>query len=155
MLNKHAGTIALLSTSLLLFASVALAAIEVKTVRYEQPVKAIRGRVTAFGQVMRMVWVDVYDNAQLCLDDSMSEVERRKRQTKVDSVELNRKGEFRIRNLPKGFYEVEIGNHGGGGYNVASVLVNVDTKGKNDRICVDLSLEGQGGQTTVAKCSAN
>jgi hypothetical protein len=114
MLDKGAHAIVLLSAGLLLFVSVALAVIEGKTVRFEQPVKAIRGRVTAFGQVMRVVWVDVYDNAQLCLDDSMSEVERRKRQTKVASVEPNDKGEFRIRHLPKGFYEVEIGNHGGG-----------------------------------------
>jgi hypothetical protein len=77
MLNKGARTIALLSASLLFFGLVALAVIEVETVRFEQPVKAIRGRVTAFGQVMRVVWVDVYDNAQLSLDDSMSEVERR------------------------------------------------------------------------------
>jgi len=98
------------------------------------------------------VWVDVYDNAQVCLDDSMAPVEQRKRQTRLASVEPNDKGEFSIKHLPKGFYEVEVGNHGGGGYHVLSVLVNVDSKGVNDRLCVDLSLEGGNAESTVAKC---
>ena len=98
------------------------------------------------------VWVDVYDNAQVCLDDSMAPVEQRKRQTKVASVEPNYKGEFSIKHLPKGFYEVEVGNHGGGGYHVLSVLVNVDPKGANDKLCVDLSLEGSNPESTAAKC---
>ncbi|HTC95169.1 MAG TPA: hypothetical protein VK699_17115 [Terriglobales bacterium] len=100
------------------------------------------------------LWVDVYNNAQVWLDDSMSMVERRKRQTKVASVELNYKGEFSIKHLPKGFYEVEIGNHGGGGYSDLHVLVNVDPKGTNDRLCVDLGLEVGPADSSVAKCSA-
>ena len=98
------------------------------------------------------VWVDVYDNAQVCLDDSMAPVEQRKRQTKVASVEPNDKCEFSIKHLR--FYEVEVGNHGGGGYHVLSVLVNVDSKGANERLCVDLSLEGGNPESTVAKCGA-
>lgn len=144
----------LISAVLLLVGSVTVAVIVKQTVRYEHPVRAIRGRVTALGQVMRVVWVDVYDNAQVCMDDSMSPVEQRKRQTKVASVEPNHKGEFSIKHLPKGFYEVEVGNHGGGGYHVLSVLVDVDPTGANDRLCVDLSLEGGNPESTVAKCGA-
>ena len=48
------------------------------TVRYDHPVRAIRGRVTAAGQVMdAYVWVGVYDNAQVCLDESIPEVEQK------------------------------------------------------------------------------
>ena len=101
---------------------------------------------------MRVVWVDVYDNARVSLDDSLPPVEQRKRQSKVASVEPNDKGEFSIKHLPKGFYEVEVGNHGMGGYHVLSVLVNVDPKGTNDKLCVDLSLEGGNARSTVAKC---
>jgi len=124
------------------------------TVRYERPVRSIRGRVTGYGQVVPVFWVDVYDNAQVCLDDAMPQFEKRKRQTRVASVEPNERGEFNIKHLPKGFYEVEFGNHGGGGYNDLSVLVNVDTKGTNDRLCVDLGLEGGRGQNTATKCGA-
>ena len=155
MKKKNAHKFAIISAVLSLFVSFAVAVIVKQTVRYEQPVRAIRGRVTAVGQVMdAAVWVDVYDNAQVCLDDSMAPTEQRKKQTKVASVEPNYKGEFSIKRLPKGFYEVEVGNHGGGGYHVLSVLVNVDPKGANDRLCVDLSLEGGNAESTVRTCGA-
>lgn len=153
MRKKNARTCALISAVLSLFVSLAVAIIEKQTVRYEHSVRAIRGRVTAVGQLIPVrVWVDVYDNAQVCLDDSMPPIEQRKRQTKVASAEPNDNGEFRIKHLPKGFYEVEVGNHGGGGYHVLSVLVNVDSKGTDDKLCMDLSLEGGNAQSTVAKC---
>jgi hypothetical protein len=154
MRNIGTRRFGLISAVLLLLVGFAVAIVEKQTVRYEHPVRAIRGRVTAFGQVMRVVWVDVYDNAQVCLDDSLPPVEQRKRQTQVASVEPNDKGEFSIKHLPRGFYEVEVGNRGMGGYHVLSVLVNVDPKGENDRLCVDLSLEGGNAHSTVARCSA-
>lgn len=155
MLTKNVRKITLIMVGLLLFVSFAFAVIIQDTVRYDQPVRAIRGRVTGpRGDVISVIWVDVYDNAQVCLDDSMPAVEKRKRQTKVASVEPNANGEFNIKHLPKGFYEVEFGNHGMGGYNVLSLLVNVDPKGTKDSLCVNLSLEGGGGENRVAKCSA-
>lgn len=147
--------LALISGLFPLFVSLAVAVIEKQTVRYEHPVRAIRGRITAVGQPMPVtVWVDVYDNAQMSLDDSIPPIEQRKRQTKVASAEPNDKGEFRIKHLPKGFYEVEVGNHGGGGYHVLSVLVNVDPKGTNDSLCLDLTLEGGNAESTAVKCPA-
>ena len=155
MRNTRARTVALISLVLSLFASIAVSVIVKQTVRYEYPVREIRGRVTAVGKVMEpALWVDVYDNAQVCLDDSMAPAEQRKRQTKVASAEPNYKGEFSIERLPKGFYEVEVGNHGGAGYHVLSVLVNVDPQGANDRLCVDLSLEGGNAESTVRTCEA-
>jgi hypothetical protein len=111
------------SISLLFLAGVSFAVIVHDSVRYERPVRSIRGRVTGYGQVVPVFWVDVYDNAQVCLDNSMPPVEKRKKQTKVASVEPNERGEFNIKHLPKGFYEVEFRNHSGGGYNDLSVLV--------------------------------
>ncbi len=154
MLRKRIGDVALVSLVLFFFGSIGFAVVVHETVRYERPVREIRGRVTGFGQVMRVVYVDVYDNAQACLDHSLSPVEKRKRQTQIASVEADANGQFNIRHLPKGFYEVEFGNHGNGGYNIMSVLVNVDPKGTKDKLCVDLSLESAGGKTTVAECSA-
>jgi len=78
MRNASARKVARISSVLSLFASVAVAVIVKQTVRYDHPVRAIRGRVTAVGQVMDAeVWVDVYDNVQVCLDDSMAPVGRR------------------------------------------------------------------------------
>jgi len=128
MLSRSFHKAAPTSISLLFLVSVCLAVIIHDTVRYERPVESIRGRVTGYGQVVPVFWVDVYDNAEVCLDDAMPPVEKRKRQTKVVSVEPNERGEFNIKHLPKGFYEVEFGNHGGGGYNSLSVLVNVDPR---------------------------
>ena len=137
------------SLSLLFLVSVSFAVMVHNTVRYARPVRSIRGRVTGYGQVVPVFWVDVYDNAEVCLDNSMPPVEKR---TKVASVEPNERGEFNIKHLPKGFYEAEFGNHGGGGYNDLSVLVNVDPKGTSDKLCVDVSLESGPGQNTVTKC---
>lgn len=155
MRTTAARKFALIWAVLSLFGGVTVAVIVKQTVRYEHPVRAIKGRVTAVGQVIPVtVWVDVYDNARVCLDDSMPPVEQRKKQTKVASMEPNDKGEFSIKHLPKGFYELEVGNHGGGSYHVLSVLVNVDPKGQDDKLCVDLSLEGGNAQSTVVKCGA-
>jgi hypothetical protein len=142
------------SICLLFLASISFAVIVHDTVRYERPVRSIRGRVTGYGQVVPAFRVDVYDNAQVCLNESMPFVEKRRRQTKVASVEPNEKGEFNIKHLPKGFYEVEFGNHGDGGYNDLSVLVNVDPKGTNDKLCVDVSLESGPGKNIATKCGA-
>ena len=154
MLTRSLHEVARTSISLILLVSVSFAVIIHDTVHYERPVTSIRGRVTGYGQVVRAFWVDVYDNAKVCLDDAMPPVEKRKRQTKVASVEPNERGEFNIKHLPKGFYEVEFGNHGGGGYNELSVLVDVDPKGTNEKLCVDLGLESGPGQNTATKCGA-
>jgi hypothetical protein len=83
----------------------------------------------------------------------MPPAEKRKRQTRVAAVQPNNKGEFKIPHLPTGFYEVEFGNRGQGGYNSLSVLINVDPSGTSDRLCVSLGVEG-GGQSSVTKCEA-
>jgi len=142
-----------ISFCLVFLIGVAFAVIVHDTVRYDKPIRVIRGRMTSNGATVRYGLVNVYDNAQVSLDGSISPVEQRKRQTKVASVKPNEKGEFKIRRLPKGFYEVEFGNQGQGGYKSLSVLVNVDPKGSTDGICVNLGVEG-GGQSAVAKCEA-
>lgn len=154
MLTRSLHRLAPTSISVLFLVSLSFAVIIHNTVRYERPVRSIRGRVTGYGQVVPVFWVDVYDNAQMCLDEAMPPVEKRKRQTKVASAEPNARGEFNIKHLSKGFYEVEFGNHGGGGYNSLSVLVNVGPKGTNDKLCVDLGLEGGRGHNTATKCGA-
>ena len=97
---------------LLVLGNIVFAAIIHDTVKFELPIRAIQGRVSNHGNAIPSIWVDdVYDNAQLCLDPSMTPADRRKRQTKVQSVKPKDRGEFSIKHLPKGFYEVEFGNH--------------------------------------------
>jgi len=104
---------------------------------------------------MRVVWVDVYDNAQLRLDSSLTPAEQRNRQSLVTSAEPDENGKFKIKHLPNGFYEVEFGNHGMGGWNILSVLVSVDEEGTADKLCVNLSLESAGEpRSGVTKCGA-
>jgi hypothetical protein len=153
MLISNVRAIALISVGLLLLGNIVFAVIIHDTVRFEQPIRAIHGRVSNHGNAIPSVWVDVYDNAQVCEDNSLTPAERRKRQTKVTSVKPTAYGEFSVKHLPKGFYEVEFGNRGMGGYNVLSVLVNVDPKGMAGALCVNLGLEGN-GQSNVVNCYA-
>jgi hypothetical protein len=142
------------SLGILLLASGSFAVVEHETVRYERPVRTIRGRLTGFGYVVPTLGVQVFDNGQLGLDDSMALFEKRQRQNLVASVEPNDKGEFNVKHLPKGLYEVEFGNQGNGGYNILSVLVNVDPKGAKDAMCVDVSLEGAPSpRSSVRRCT--
>jgi hypothetical protein len=122
MYRKPVLIAVLISVGILFFTSIALAVVEIETVRYERPVRTIRGKLTGFGNVVPNLSVQVYDNAKVWLDDSMPIAEKRKRQTLVASAEPNDRGEFKVKHLPKGFYEVEFGNGGMGGYNVLSVL---------------------------------
>ena len=154
MSTNNVRAIALISVGLLLLGNIVFAVIIQDTVRLEQPIRAIHGRVSNHGNAIPSVWVDVYDNAQVCLDHSMTPAEKRKRQTKIVSLKPKADGEFSIRHLPMGLYEVEFGNHGMGGYNVLSVLVNVDPKGLPGALCVYLGREGE-GQSTVFNCFAS
>ena len=133
--------------------SICLAVIVHDTVRFEHPMRKMHGRVSNHGNAIPSVWVDVYDNAQLCADNSLTPSERRKRQTKIASAKPNEYGEFSIKHLPKGFYEVEFGHHDMGGYNVLSVLVTVDPQGIPGALCVNLGLEGE-GPSSVFNCYA-
>jgi hypothetical protein len=153
MLTNNLRATALILVGLLLLGNIVFAVIIHDTVRFEQPIRAINGRVSYHGNAIPAVWVDVYDNAQVVLDNSMNPTEKRKRQTKIASVKPKTDGEFSIKHLPKGLYEVEFGNHGMGGYNVLSVLVNVDPKGTTAALCVHLGLEGD-GQSNVFNCFA-
>lgn len=152
MYKRPVLTTALIFIAILVFASTAFAVVELETLRYAKPVRAIEGKLTGGGHVARLS-VQVYDNAKVWLDDSMSMAEKRKRQTLVASAEPNDRGEFKIKHLPKGFYGVEFGNGGMGGYNILSVLVNVDPMGTKDKLCVDVSLEGAPWpRSSIRKC---
>jgi len=157
MYRKHVLIVVLIWLGILCFASIALAVVEHETVRYERPVRTICGKLTGFGNVVPTLGVQVFDNGQVWLDDSIVPFEKKKKQNLVASAELNDKGEFKIKHLPKGFYEVEFGNGGNGGnggYNVLSVLVDVDPKGAKDRLCVDVSLESvPSPRSSVRRCT--
>jgi hypothetical protein len=154
MYRKPALAAVLISIIFWFFTGLALAVVEFETMRYERPVRTIRGKLTGFGQVVPSLSVQVYDNAKVWLDDSLSIAEKRKRQTLVASAEPNDRGEFKVKHLPKGLYEIEFGNEGMGGYNILSVLVNVDPRGAGDKLCVDVSLEGAPSpQSSVRRCT--
>jgi len=71
VLTNKVCAAAKISVAVYLLVSIGLATVIHDSVRYEQPVRAIRGKVTSLSHVIPAVWVDVYDNAQVCLDDSM------------------------------------------------------------------------------------
>lgn len=155
MKNRFAGSTVLTSLALFLLVSFVSAVTELNEFRYEPPIRAIRGKVTGFGQVVPIFWVDVYDTTRVPLDFSMPDFEKKKEQAKVVSIQPDEKGRFNIQHLPKGLYEVRFGNRGEGGYNTVSLIVNIDPKGARDRLCVDVGLESSSHTSSVRKCGGN
>lgn len=138
--------------ALFLFIGFAAAVTVLNQFRYERPIRSIRGKVIAFGQVVPGFWVDVYDKARVPLDDATPQFDKMKEQAKVVSVEPDEKGNFNIQHLPKGLYEVRFGNRGEGGYNTVSLVVKIDPKGARDNLCVDVGLESSSHTSSVRKC---
>ena len=52
--------------------SACFAAIIHDPARFAHPIRAIHGMLSNHGNAIPSVWVDVYDNAQLCLDNSLT-----------------------------------------------------------------------------------
>ena len=75
-------------------------------VQYEHPIRTIRGKVIGGGSTMSVVWVDVYDNAQVQLDSSLPVAEQRKRQTKVATREPDAAGEFNVKTPAEAFLRI-------------------------------------------------
>jgi hypothetical protein len=61
MSTNNVRAIALISVGLLLLGNIVFAVIIQDTVRLEQPIRAIHGRVSNHGNAIPSVWVDVYD----------------------------------------------------------------------------------------------
>jgi hypothetical protein len=72
MLTNNLRATALISVGLLLLGNIVFAVIIHDTVRFGQPIRAIHGRVSNHGNAIPLVWVDVYGNAQVAQDNSMT-----------------------------------------------------------------------------------
>ncbi len=121
----------------------AYAVVQHQTISYKPPVKRIAGRVTGFGRVNPDVQVQVLDKPEVWSNDSLSFVEKRKKQSIVASATTDSSGKFEFHGIPRGCYEVEFSNRQG--WNVLSVFVVVDPRGSSQKLCVEMSLEGGGG----------
>ena len=128
------------------------AAVVHEDVRYPATLRYVRGKIVQPSFRRRDVQIEVFDNGQLGMDHTLSLHNRRSRQTKVASVHPDEGGKFQFKGLSKGLYEVEF-SFGNGGWNVLSVLVDVDPlAGKKEEFCVELSLEGSGEPSKMNKC---
>ncbi len=114
-------------------------------------VRPVSGSVVGYGNVNPGVKVEVFDKPEVWADDSLSLNEKRKRQNLIATASTDSKGKFDFRGVRKGSYEVQFST-GNGGWNILSVLVNVDPAGSHDRFCVQLSLEGAGPKPSVEAC---
>ena len=134
-----------------LLVAVAFGVVVHDTSRYQTPIRRLSGKVIGFGDVNPDVRVEVYDNAQVWLDNSISVVEKRKQQSRIATTRTDKRGRFEFKGLPKGFYEVEFSREG---WDVLSVLLNVEPNGAaTDSLCVTLRIEGASGQNSVEKCN--
>jgi hypothetical protein len=134
-----------------LFTGICVAVVTHETISYPASIKRISGSVVGYGNVNPGVKVEVFDKPEVWADDSLSLNEKRKRQKLIATSSTDSKGKFDFRGLPIGSYEVQFSN-GNGGWNILSVLVNVNPAGSHDRLCVQLSLEGAGPKPSVEAC---
>ena len=155
MQYKAAGNVFRISLALVLSSVFAAAVTVVNEFRYERPIRSIRGKVTGFRQAVPGFWVGVYDTARVPRGYSTPQFDKIKEQAKVVSVEPNEKGDFNIQHLPKGLYEIRFGNRARGGYNIVSLIVDIDPKGARDKLCVDVGLESSSHISSVRKCGGN
>jgi len=121
------------------------AVIQHQTISYKPPMKRIAGRVTGFGRVNPDVQVQVVDKPEVWSDDSLSFVEKRKKQSTIASATTDSSGKFEFHGIPRDSYEVQFSPGQAGGWNVLSVFLVVDPRGSSQRLCVEMSLEGGGG----------
>jgi hypothetical protein len=133
----------------LLLARACVGVVTHETITYKTSIKKISGRVVGFGNVNPGMDVQLFDKPGVWADDSLSFDEKRKRQTKIASTVTNSNGKFEFRGVPRGAYEIQSSKNG---WNILSVLVNVEPSGSSDRLCVQVSIDGMGPQTSVQTC---
>ena len=138
-----------LTIASLLCAGVCAAVIEHVQVEYPHNVRTIHGRVTGYGRINPGAQIQVYDNAQVWFDHSLSMEERRQKQTKVADGETDERGRFSVGFLPEGFYEVEFRR---AGWDVLSVFVHIKPNSAKDKLCVELRIESSAGKDSAKQC---
>jgi hypothetical protein len=135
----------------ILFTGICLAVVTHETMNYSTPLKRISGSVIGYGNVNPGVKVELFDKPEVWADGSLSLNEKRKRQKLIATTSTDAKGKFDFRGVRRGAYEVQFST-GDGGWNILSVLVNVEPGGSSRPLCVQLSLEGAGQKPSVASC---
>ena len=113
-----------------------------ESITYKSSVRRISGRVVGTGNINPGVTVEVFDKPEVWADDSLSMNEKRKRQKEIASTVTDLTGNFDFRGVRKGAYEVQFST-GDGGWDVLSVLVNVNPSGSGDRLCVQIAPRGR------------
>lgn len=140
-----------LSALCILLTGICSAVVIHETMNYPTPLKRISGSVIGYGNVNPGVKVQVFDKPDVWADDSLSLNEKRKRQKLIATTSTDAKGKFDFRGVSKGAYEVQFSTEDGG-WNILSVLVNVEPGGSTRPLCVQLSVEGAGQKPSVASC---
>jgi hypothetical protein len=133
----------------LLLARVCVGVVTHETITYKTSIKKVSGRVVGYGDVNPGMDVQLFDKPEVWADDSLSWNEKRKRQTVIASTVTNSNGKFEFRGVRRGAYEIQFSKNG---WNILSVLVNVEPSGSSDRLCVQVSIDGWGPQTSVQAC---
>ena len=133
----------------LLLARACVGVVTHETITYKSSIKKISGRVVGFGNVNPGTDVQLFDKPEVWADDSLTWNEKRKRQTEIASTVTNSNGKFEFRGVPRGAYEIQFSKNG---WNVLSVLVNVEPSGSSDQLCVQVSIDGMVAQPSVQAC---
>ena len=110
---------------------------------YKSPVRRIQGRVLdPAGAPIRLADVTVFSNPEVWSDDSLNLRQKRERQKEIAATWGDDDGKFKVKKLPKGSYEVEFSRSG---FNVLSVIVQIDPSAQSEKFCVTLAVSGVEG----------
>jgi len=119
--------------------------------QHTEPVNHIKGKIVdPAGDPIFGVDIVVFTHPELWLDESLSTVQRRERQTEVATTTSDENGKFALKGLRKGAYELEFSR---GGFNTLSVIVTVDSSAPSEKFCVVLSISSGGGEPSFSPCA--
>ena len=109
-------------------------------------IRRISGRVVAQGDFDSGVEVQVFDHPEVWSDNSLSLVEKRKRQSLVASAVTDKSGGFALRHIHNGSYELCFSKPG---FDMVSVTVTVASSASSDQLCVTIPVSEAGGAASV------
>ena len=126
-----------------LFATSAAALEVISVIQYKTPVTRLQGRIVdAGGMPVDHVGVGVFTNPGVLFDDSLTWEEKRSRQKEIFGTMSDANGNYTVKMLPKGSYDLYIHK---GGFTELEVIVEIDTSGRSDKLCVTIGTIGASG----------
>lgn len=134
---------------LAIFTNITSAVVEHSLIEYKPPVSEIAGKVVGWGTAGSGVQIDIFRRSEVGSNSSPNLGQHHPPQDKVQTLHTGRDGQFKVRHLPKGTYEVQFYKEG---WDTLSINIRVDPSASATRLCVNLRISGATSGASVEKC---